>query len=455
MENQDPVPTLNPMDFSSNGESHFTVDSIIGKSPGWILRSGMTVLFIVVMIGIALTFIIRYPDKISSSGVITTTDPFKPISSRIAGLVDTVFVVNNEKVKKNSPVVYIQNSASREDVEKISIAIDSLEKDINGSGFAFKFSTEDLSLGPMQSTFASLNQQLKEYVHYLKRTDFISKLQAIDREIEAIVYLNKILEQEAHLTEQEVNLSEKDLERNLTLYDNGIISEREIEKSQLGHLEIRKSFLIKGISMTQNQIRIASLEQQKMDIQAARTEQILLYQSRISETILNFQNLYINWYQQFFVTAPAEGMIQLSTHIVAGQSVSQGESIGFVIPAGPPSNKPFKGSNDKYAQIWVTSAGVGKIDQGNRALIHVEAYPYKEFGTIESRVEYIYPISVLRQGQRFYEIHLPLDTILMTDYGKFLKYSPEMPIQASIITKERSLFNRIFDQFINLLNQHV
>src|SRR5690554_4540225 len=101
---------------SSNGEEHFTVEEIIGRSPGWIVHSGMTVLLIVLGIGIGMTILIRYPDKISSAGVITTTDPFKPLSVRSFGVVDTVFCENDAYLLEGDPILYIHNSADRRDV---------------------------------------------------------------------------------------------------------------------------------------------------------------------------------------------------------------------------------------------------------------------------------------------------------------------------------------------------
>lgn len=444
-------PTVSTIPYSSNGEEHITVDEIIGNSPGWILHSGMTVLLIVVGIGVGLTFLISYPDKISSIGVITTTDPFKPLTTRAAGLVDTVFVTNGEVVKAGHPIIYIENSASREQVELIHGLIDTLARD-PAHVRMIEYTDVGLSLGPMQNTFAALVQLHKEYQHYLHREDFIYKLEVIDREIEEIHLLNRVLDQEKELSMEEVQLSEKDLNRNVILFDQGIISERELERSQVAHLSVRKSFLVKGNSISQNKIRIAGLEQQKLDIRMTRREQILLYQSRISEIILNFRNVYQNWFQQNYVIAPADGTIQLASDMVSGQSVVIGKTIGYVIPTlESPMGRHTK-ANRKYAKVWVPSAGVGKINAGSRTIIYIDAYPYKEYGTIESQVEKIYPVAEVQQGQSLYEIHIPLDSNLLTDFGYQIKYSPEMPVQVSIIAAERSLFNRIFDQFINLLN---
>ncbi len=458
----------------------FTVNEIIGQSPGWILHSGMTVLFIVVSIGIAMTFVIRYPDKIQAFGVITTVDPFKPIISQSSGIVDTVFVQNQDIVEIDTPLFYIKNTADRKDVEECLKQVDELEQSLptilpsvtlrlndpistqeyGATPYEIRPSIlrnwkEHFILGPNQSSFASLSSQVRELSQYLIRQEHILKLQAIDREIEEIQLLNKVLEEEKKLTGEEVNLSNKDVERNQQLYDQGIISEREMERSQASHLGVRKNYLLKGNNMAQNRIRIASLHQQRTEILASRREQILLYQSRITEIILNLRNQYRQWHRQYYMEAPARGRVQLSSDLVAGQTIPAGKSIGYLLPESIDRDTEQGSSNFKYAKVYVPATGVGKISTGNRAIIRLEAYPYKEYGSIDTYVEEIYPIAEVQEnGTSIYEVHLTLDSLLTTDYGYPIHYTPDMPVQVNIIAEERSLFSRIFDQFLNLVKTH-
>ena len=473
------IPPLHQNTIVPNDEP-FTVNEIIGRPPGWILRSGMTILFIVVAIGLAMTFVIRYPDKIQAAGVITTIDPFKPIIAGTTGVVDTVFVHHQDLVEVNTPLFYIENTAERKDVQECIKQIDKLEQSLasilphNSTSFNVNnIKQEDLRishefippilggwkelliLGPLQSSFASLTSQVRELNQFLHRKDHILKLTAINREIEEIRQLNKVLEQEKELTGDEVNLSKKDVKRNQQLYDHGIISEREMERSQAGHLGVRKIYLLKGSTMAQNRIRIATLDQQITEILANRREQFLLYQSRITEIVLNIRNQYRQWHRQYFIEAPAYGRVQLSSDLVAGQSIPAGKPIGYLIPESVSRYDGQVRSNHKYGKVYLPATGIGKIQTGDRAIIRLEAYPYKQYGTIDAQVDEIYPIAEVQDnGLSTYEIHLPLDSVLRTDYGYPIHYTPDMPVQVNIIADERSLFSRIFEQILNLINQH-
>lgn len=444
------IPSGNP---TFEGEE-FGVDEIIGNSPGWILHSGMTVLLIVVSICIALSIVIRYPDKVKSSGIITTTDPYKTLYSRSFGIIDTVYADHKEFIWEGEPVLYIQNPANQEDVRKVLDLLTQMDlqdyavvdhPDLN----------EELALGSMQSIYASLMQIYREYVHYLRRTDFSARIEVIDREIQEIHLWNDVLEKERALSKSEISLSQKDLDRNQILFRQGIISERELERSIASHLGIQKNYLLKANNISQNRVRIVGLEQQKVDVHAQRNEKILLYQSRIDELIHNFRNAYKIWYQQYFIIAPAGGMFQMSPDIVQGQTLEQGQSVGYLIPYLPDSIQHESRGNSRFARIWVASSGLGKIKKGNRVILHIDAYPSKEYGTLETFVQDIYPVAQMRENQPFYEIHLPLYNELVTDHDYPVQYRPDMTIQAIIITKERSLFNRVFDQFLHLTNLHV
>lgn len=509
----------------SNGLSQdaevLTVNDIIGRSPGWVLHSGMSVLFIVVAVCMALTVVIRYPDKIIAAGVITTVDPYKSMVSEAAGVVDTVFVRQYDTVSEGDPIFYIRNTADREDVEAMMQILNRhgaksnlsrwsfSSKPVHRGGrngkefveeketkfdFAGSTSIKDLmfsirdqsySLGLMQNTYASLEQQINEFQHFLSRENHLLKIEAIDREVEEIRDLSEVLEKEKKLTAEEVTLSEKDLQRDRELFDHGVISERDMERSQAGHIGIRKNYLLKDNNIAQNRIRIASLEQQKVDIRAARNEQILLYRSRISEIIRNLESQYREWARLYYIRAPDRGEIQLLSDLVAGQTVRSGQPIGHIIPmekslslaftaktsplAGVPEDQlrtpeiaassvkgGWKTNNPKYAKVFVPSSGMGRIQTGHRAIIRLEAYPYKEYGTLETTVEEVLPIAETRDdGSRLYEIHLPLDTIFRTDYGHIIKYRPDMPVQVDIITEDRSLFERVFEQLFDLVHQHI
>ncbi|MEZ4908088.1 MAG: hypothetical protein R2771_10740 [Saprospiraceae bacterium] len=78
-------------------------------------------------------------------------------------------------------------------------------------------------------------------------------------------------------------------------------------------------------------------------------------------------------------------------------------------------------------------------------IIRSDAYPYKEFGVIESNVDNIALLPTPdNENNLYYELTFNLSDTLITNYNKTLKYKPNMSGEALIITKERTLLERFW-----------
>lgn len=99
------------------------VDDLIGNPPGWLLRSGITMIALVVAVFFSLAFVIKYPDKISAPAIITSAEPpvdvFVPVTARL----DTLQVKNGEVVEPDQILGYLQSTVIRNDLENLRILL--------------------------------------------------------------------------------------------------------------------------------------------------------------------------------------------------------------------------------------------------------------------------------------------------------------------------------------------
>lgn len=83
-----------------------------------------------------------------------------------------------------------------------------------------------------------------------------------------------------------------------------------------------------------------------------------------------------------------------------------------------------------------------------RAIIRLDGLPAQEFGTLEARVA---QIALLPQKEEYLvDLEFPAD--LQTSYGKTIAFRQEMSGQLRIITEDRRVLERLFDQLRNLLH---
>src|SRR5690606_41906200 len=100
------------------------VQDILTKVPNRMIRWGSLLFLILIFIMLFLSWLIKYPDVISSDAMITTTIPPQKEYARITGNIDSIYVVDNQEVNKIQLLAFIENSSVTEDVLFLKSVID-------------------------------------------------------------------------------------------------------------------------------------------------------------------------------------------------------------------------------------------------------------------------------------------------------------------------------------------
>ncbi len=133
----------------------------------------------------------------------------------------------------------------------------------------------------------------------------------------------------------------------------------------------------------------------------------------------------------------------MSGGLQAKSYINSGEATVTLIPQVE-GNKP-------YARAMVTASGLGRIVSGNKAIIRLDAWPYKQFGSIVSHIDHISILST-KDGEsaNSFELTIPLQDPLLTNTSYSIPNKPEQSGMVRIITRDRSILTRLFDQIIQL-----
>lgn len=148
--------------------------SILGRAPSWVVRWGITVVFLIFVGIIVGCYFIKYPDTIEAPAVITTVNPPSDLVARYDGLIDTLCVKDKELVERGELIAVLHNAAERRDVERLSehlLAADTLAP---AALAASPWLDGEYALGELQSAFADLQSRCRDYRHYLA-TDNIAR----------------------------------------------------------------------------------------------------------------------------------------------------------------------------------------------------------------------------------------------------------------------------------------
>src|SRR6056297_437802 len=92
------------------------VKEILGRPPRWMIRWGITVIFVIIAVLIIGSWFFKYPDVVPSMITVTTENPPSPIISRASGKIEHLFVKDKQKVEKGQPLAVIEDAAHYKDV---------------------------------------------------------------------------------------------------------------------------------------------------------------------------------------------------------------------------------------------------------------------------------------------------------------------------------------------------
>lgn len=145
------------------------VQEIISRPPAWMIRWGITLIFILLSLLMGLSFLIRYPDFVEAKVLVTTADPTERVSARFTGQIEHVFVKNGDQVKIGQPLAGIKSTAKLDDVLYLKTT---LEKEPFGKENDFLFPVELLSelvLGEIGMPFLDFERNYLESLLSEKR----------------------------------------------------------------------------------------------------------------------------------------------------------------------------------------------------------------------------------------------------------------------------------------------
>lgn len=423
--------------------THTEINDIIGNPPNWLLRSGIMMIAIVTSIILIGAYFFNYPDKLSGVGTLTSATPPIEIVSRTTGYIEKLHVAEDEFVNKGDAILYISNTTDQGQLEILQRWIKKYEDIINPRHYLHLEFEIGLQLGALQGDYAGLQLRYNELQQTLKDGVVFQQINNLSREIEKIKILNESQQKEKCIYKHELELTDKDYKRNESLNSDGAISDLNLERSKTTLLQKERQYEGMNNTIIQNDIRIEQLELEKLKLAEQRSNTIKDYQFAIAEVIARIRASVTNWTNTYTIEAPISGRMTYSANLNEQKNLQPGEPIGYIIP---------EIANKKYVSAIYPTGNIGKIEKGQKAILRFDAYPYKEFGSVVSKVEGISKLpSVNSEGIAKYEVKIPLDEVIITDYNDTIKYKPNMTLTTEIITEDKTVIERVFHQFLSLI----
>jgi len=431
----------------NNYSSNYQIDDLIGVSPNWLMKSGITILFIVTSVIIALSAFIKYPDKIICNGIMTSENPPIEHVNITAGIIEDIFVSDGDLVDEGQILMQIKNNTNKNDIDRLNSFINKYS-DINHipNYLSLKL-PKGLQLGEIQGDFSQLTLLFSQFQQTLNQSAVFDQIHTLQNEIEETKLLRQILIKEKKYSKEELKLVERDFNRNKELNKNGIISDVDKEKIESEWLQYQKQYSNLDQGIIQNKIREEQLVLDKQQLIEERSSKIQSHRFNIDKSINSIQSKIIEWHKNFFVVAEISGEISFIEQIIKDKYITQNTNLLSIIPT--------TNSNEKQIQIFVTNNGIGKINIEDKVILKVNSYPYKEFGVLTASVSEISELPKIIQNPNgedsfLYSVKIKLPEKLITNHKVEISFRPNSSVIAEVITKDKSVLYRIFETIISL-----
>ena len=413
------------------------VQEILTKPPAWIVRWGITLIFLFTLIILVLAFIIKYPDFVTAKVIVSTEQPTERIVARFSGALDDIYISNGDTVRVGQKLAVIRNTANINDVYYLKSIVDTLS--IRAENLEFPLDTvSKLELGDIESAYIGFE---KNYVDLQLMEDLNPYLNELDGTRQSLVEIKSRLKNQIdqrRLLEQEYALEQMDFDRHQQLYEKGVISQQEYESKKLELLQMDKNISTMAISISQLREAIASTDQNLKTTKINEQEDDMRLLRNLSQSLNTLKMAIRQWEHNYVLMSSTEGIVGFHEFWGENQFINSGEMVFSILPTD---------TSVLVGKLVLPSQNAGKVVPGQKVLVKLDNFPYQQYGMLVGQVENI-SVSPDNEGNYFVYISLPEGT--STSYNQTLPFEQELLGNAEIITENLSVAERLFYKFKEL-----
>ncbi|WP_423126510.1 HlyD family secretion protein [Gaoshiqia sp. Z1-71] len=419
------------------------VQEIIGKSPSWLLRSGLMVIIGFLLLLLLGSWLFHYPDMIRARVVVMSENPPAHIVARTTGRIDQLFVQDKGLVSNGQIIAILENTANHEDVAQLKK--DLLETDrffITFDTLYYKEITTDYSLGDIQSDFSSFLRLYHNYISFVRLNFYPQKVASLREQVYMQrVYYDRLWSQR-QILENEYQIARDQFKRDSMLYRREVLSLVDLKKSESALLQKQYAFNGARTTLAQTQKEIIEMEQAVIGTEKEFEDQKRRLQTELIESLNVLKSRLEYWENSFVLKTPIEGKVTFTNFWSKNQQVKSGDIVFTIVP---------EHESHIIGRVSLPLRGAGKVKVGQPVNIRFDNFPYMEYGVVRGTVK---SISLVPSNDNYIaEIDLPQD--LKTNYNIPLTFSQEMKGDVEIVTEDLRLLQRFFNPVKSLFKEKV
>lgn len=417
------------------------VAHLIEKMP---IRFGVAVSSIaigLVLLLLIFGWLIKYPEVLHGQITLNTRQaPVKIVSATTGNLV-LLQKKGGASVQAGTYLGYIKNSARLNDVQTLDRLLHQVAIHNLNSAAHRHFFPENLSLGDVNNRYFGFLSALYQFLDYKEQQPFVAQKKITQKLLKMQKTTLNALQNDFENQQIKYNRSMELFKRDSILYSKKVTASADFDKSVIAKANTVLDFkaIDKQITNTDYQIQEAENKLELLAIEKSNKE---------TELIIKLYNSYYDlldaikkWEHTYVFIAPISGRIDFLSFLKNDDFIQSGQEMFKIIPD----------KNEIIGQVNLPEQGSGKVKLGQNVIIKLDNYPYNEYGSVKGKVRRIslatneQTLSNKENKVNAYLVQVHLTEGLKTNYGTVLNFHAEAKGTAEIITEDRRLIERFFD----------
>ena len=408
------------------------VQELLARPPRWLLRWGITVVFMILVAVFAGAWLIHYPDLVRASFKLTTSNAPKAVLTRTDGKIVRLFVREGQVVQAGAPLAYLESTARHDEVLRLARELrtawaatrrgnlEALEQ-INLSTYH--------QLGELQSAYQTFEQAHIQLRAYLAGGFYSKKKLLLRQELGDLQVLAQQLRQQRVGQARDATLAQEEYDVQRQLAAQKVIAALDLKREESKNIGRHLAYQQTASTLVNNTTAQRAKQKEMLELD----KQVAEERDQFIQALNTLQSAAGTWQAKYVLTAPVSGQVFLPGVVQESQAVATNQELFYVAPP----------STGYVGELRVPQQNAGKVRVGQQVLVRFAGFPYQEFGAVRGRITAIAGIA-LRDSVFLARVALPAN--LKTTYGKSVAYKTGMTASADIITADNRLLEKLFYQ---------
>lgn len=417
------------------------VQDILTQPPHWMIRWGNTIIFIILFMVLLMSYVIKYPEFVPASIVVTSQNPPEKLEARTNSKIEKILVKDHQTVNKNQVMMVLQSAADSKDILALKEIMDSMSSSQVPFFPIQKVST--FKLGELQGEYNSFAKALQDEQLFTRLKPYAPEAIAANQSIGEYRARIATLQQQRSLELTKFDLTKKNYQRSQELFNQGVIAAMELENEKIKFLQAEQNLKNINITLSQMQEAISNLHKTKSGTTINIEKDKITYSSQTLQLFEQLRKSLRQWEQNYLIVSSTDGIVSFQQFWGENQFVKPGDIVMSVLP---------KDKESLVGRMLIPSTNSGKVKPNQKVLIKLDNYRYQEYGIVEGKVQ---NISLTPDDKGNYYVDVLLPKGLKTSFNKELPFDKELKGTAEIVTEDLRLIERFFYQIRKLLGYQI